>query len=162
MTTQTSLVKVPNTQQGTSDWGQKTNMVQITSVFPTASHRLPLCLLYSSHPSPFPNLHSFPSNQFHHPPKPSFHPKHSSNRSENEWKTLPRTFLVHFPSFFIGCNDVTLDRNHFSKKQSVNIFYLLLQNLVRIKVRVFFPKTFLSSTLQHNCPAFITNHIFAC
>jgi len=95
MTTQTSLVKVPNTQQGTSGWGQKTNMVQITSVFPTASHRLPLCLLYSSHPSPFPNLHSFPSNSTI-PPSLPFTP----NTAPTEVKTSGKPFLELFWSIF--------------------------------------------------------------
>ncbi len=66
--------------------------------------------------------------------------------------TLPRPFLVHFPSFFVGCNDLTLDRNHFSKNLSFNIFYIL----VRIEERVFFQKhscyPHFNITVQHLSP----------
>jgi hypothetical protein len=110
MIAQTSLVKVPSTQQGTSGWGQKGNMVQITSVFHSASHRLPLCLLYPSHPRAFPNHHSFPSNTS--PPQPFLSPQTKlPDKRDKKWKSQRQAFLALFHYVFIGCTDLPLDPN---------------------------------------------------
>ena len=85
---------------GEGEWGRKRNMVPITSLLNTTYHRLPLCLLYPSHPRAFPNLHSFPSNSL-----PLLSPSFTSNtmpdRSENMWESLRRAFLSSFSLFLL-------------------------------------------------------------
>ena len=95
---QTRLVKVQNTQQGTSGWGQKRNMVHITSLFQTTSRRLPLWLLYPPHPPSFPKLHSFPSNST--PPLSlPFTPNTSPTEVETSGKPFDELFCFIFPLF---------------------------------------------------------------
>ena len=65
-------------QQRTSALGRKRNMVPITSLLNNTYRRLPLCLLYPSHPRSFPNQHSFPSNSL--PPQTKVYGKASQEK----------------------------------------------------------------------------------
>ena len=65
-------------QQRTSALGRKRNMVPNTSLLNNTYHRLPLCLLYPSHPRSFPNQHSFPSNSL--PPQTKVYGKASQEK----------------------------------------------------------------------------------
>ena len=71
-------------QQRTSALGRKRNMVPITSLLNNTYHRLPLCLLYPSHPRSFPNQHSFPSNSL--PPQTKVYGKASQEKKRWSWK----------------------------------------------------------------------------
>jgi hypothetical protein len=91
-------------QQRPSEWGRKRNMVHITSLLNKTYHRLPLCLLYPSHPRAFPNQRSFPSNSL--PPKPKFMAKQAKKRRGEGGRVRDTNgggavfFLFHF---FIRC-----------------------------------------------------------
>ena len=80
-----------------------------------------LCVSYI-HPAPERSLTNTPSLPFHHPPKPSFHHKHTSTTEVGRgWGNFRRAFLFFlflFSAVFCCCNDLPLDRIFFIDKYS--------------------------------------------
>ena len=74
-------------------------------------HAIVFLCVSSIHPTLEPSLTSFPSLPNTSPPKPYFqHKHHRPTREKKMFESLRRAFLFNFSSFFIGCNNLQLDR----------------------------------------------------
>ncbi len=74
-------------------------------------HTIVFLCVSSIRPTLEPSLTSIPSLPIPSPPKPYFQPKHyRPTRMKKMLESLRRAFLFLFSSFFIGCNNLPLDR----------------------------------------------------
>ena len=74
-------------------------------------HTIVFVCVSSNHPTLERSLTRIPSLPIPPPPKPYFQPKHHRpTRGKKMLESLRRAFLFLFSSFFIGCNNLPLDR----------------------------------------------------
>jgi hypothetical protein len=97
---QTEAYHNTETQHRSGSLGQEKDMVLIKSLLTTTPLCLTLCLLYPSHPSAFPNTHSFPSNS----PTPQtflFPTTKCPTKVVRGWRSFQGHFLSRFPLFLL-------------------------------------------------------------
>ena len=118
----------------------------------------------SIHPAPERSLTNTPSLPFHHPPKPSFHHKHTSTTEGRErLGKLSTRFFVFFCSFlqpfFVVVTIYHWIENFLLINTAKKSIISVLKFFVRIKKHVLLPNLpfEMSMTLQHNCQTFISH-----
>ncbi len=117
----------------------------------------------SIHPALKRSLTNPTSLPFLHPPKPSFHPKHTSTSEVGRgWGNFWRAFLFFcsfFSPFFVVVTIYHWIEIFLLIKTAKNSILPVWKLFVRIKKHVLLPNLpfEMSVTLQHNCPTFISH-----
>jgi hypothetical protein len=82
-------------------------------------HTIVFLCVSSIHPTLEPSLTSIPSLPIPSPPKPYFQHKTTARQEKKTFlKAFDELFLFHSSSFFIGCNNLPLDRKILFHKNS--------------------------------------------